>query len=103
MDIVPNEAGKVARCLDGLGLLLHHIDRLLSETLVLLHQVLALVLAECDAADILRVLLEPVGDGLIWHALAHLLVDGLDERATADVAPSQDWGEFSHLLADLLV
>lgn len=88
MNIVTHEAGKVARCLDGLGLLLHHVHCLLAETLVLLHQMLALVLAEGDAADVLRILLEPVRDLLVWHALAHLLVDGLDQRTAADVAAS---------------
>jgi len=59
---------------------------------VRLGEVLALVVAESDAADVLRVLVKPLGDLNVWHPVAHLLVDGLDEWATADVASSQHWG-----------
>ncbi len=53
---------------------------------------LALVVAESDAADVLRILIKPLGDLDVWHTISHLLVDGLDEGATADVAASEDWG-----------
>lgn len=57
-----------------------------------LGKVLALVVAEGDAADVLRVLVKPLGDLDVWHPVAHLLIDGLDEWRSADVATSEDWG-----------
>lgn len=96
MDVVPDQPSKVARCLDGLGLLLHHIDGLLAQSLVRLGEVLALVVPKGDAADVLRILLQPLGDLDVWDTVPHLLVDGLDKRATANVAPSQDWSQLCH-------
>lgn len=55
-------------------------------------EVLALVVAKGDAADVLRVLVKPLGDLDVWHPVAHLLIDGLNEWATADVAPCEDGG-----------
>jgi hypothetical protein len=63
---------------------------------VRLSEVFALVLSEGDAAKVLRILSKPLGDLEVRDPIAHLLVDGLDEWATADVAPSQDWCEVSH-------
>jgi len=58
---------------------------------VRLREVLALVVAEGDAADVLRVLVKPLGDLDVWNSVAHLLVDGFNEWATADVATCEDW------------
>lgn len=57
-----------------------------------LGEVLALVVAEGDTADVLRILVKPLGDLDVWHPVAHLFVDGLDEWATADVATCQEGG-----------
>jgi hypothetical protein len=52
-----------------------------------------LMLSERVTADVVSLVLKPRCDFQIWHPVLHPLVDQLNERAAADVAPSQYWGK----------
>jgi hypothetical protein len=54
------------------------------------------MVSQGNAANVLRILLEPLRDLDVWDPIPHLLIDGLDEGATTDVAPSQDGGQLGH-------
>lgn len=96
MDVVANKAGEIASHLERALLLLHDPGGFDPGTLVRISEVLTLVLAKGDSADVVPSILEPCRDDLVWDLVFHLLVDGVDQRAAADVAAREDWCEISH-------
>jgi hypothetical protein len=49
------------------------------------------VLAKGDAGDVVSSVRKPLGKLHIGHSVAHLLVDRLNQGASADVAARKDW------------
>jgi len=53
---------------------------------------IALVPTDCYTADVRPVLLQPLRNPQVGHALLDLLINALNKRGPAGVAARQDWG-----------
>jgi hypothetical protein len=58
---------------------------------VVFGEVITLVFAKSDAGNVVPSVRKPLGKLHIGHSVAHLLIDRLNQRASADVTARKDW------------